>query len=372
MKNVKEQDGEFSRNPGDIFVSYGLVHKLKEVLPDESPTGNESEKYIAECTAESQSWAMPAAQIESALFIPPEDIDTNPEWERCTVCFAAETNNDSASSNWRNRLPGLMHKLFPLEEQNKAIEVLRQIQMESTHGDVFYTSVLLDINTDRNKADLSIRYGYAHREPEEMLSSHGETSVTWPDNQRYEGNHIINQIQRGIYLSSELHLPFTIQSIIDHAQYDINRGEIRESTGASSYWQDRLPELVHQPLLAEDQKIGAALAEQIDKDFNQGDLCLTSVQLDISTGNGADLYVGYEDNSRLRETGPEDTMSSSTGAKITWPGEEQDDSNHIIMQIQRGVFLSDTLHMTFIITSYTDHVMYYVSQGEARKSDYRP
>jgi len=78
------------RKPGELFIARGKVHVLAETSFDEDPAGLECEEYKAVCGVESQSWSMPAQNIQSAEFIASLEDGKKEGAEKCLECFDDE------------------------------------------------------------------------------------------------------------------------------------------------------------------------------------------------------------------------------------------------------------------------------------------
>lgn len=120
----------------------------------------------------------------------------------------------------------------------------------------------------------------------------------------------------------------------------------------------------------DDKEIAFGKAKNINSLFNTGDRHLTSVKIYINLQyETADINVGYEDVSRLRETGPEDTMPDLCEALIRWPYEDADPTwiDYIFpkRQMMRALLLSRELKVPLIVKSSNSSLKCYMENGEA-------
>jgi len=87
------QEFGFMHQPGEYFWrakdNPEVLHRLLQVSEGLDPHDFPCEEYIADCGAESQSWASPADKIESAQFISYPDAMKSGA-KLCEECFSDE------------------------------------------------------------------------------------------------------------------------------------------------------------------------------------------------------------------------------------------------------------------------------------------
>lgn len=114
------------------------------------------------------------------------------------------------------------------------------------------------------------------------------------------------------------------------------------------------------------------LAKDLGKNFNSGDRHLTSIKVSINPSyHKTNIYAGYEDVSRLRETGSEDTMGGLCEVFIEWPEGEETENNEEAWkyftfaktQMKRAFILSEILKTQLIILSMSDDLKCYIEEG---------
>jgi hypothetical protein len=113
------------------------------------------------------------------------------------------------------------------------------------------------------------------------------------------------------------------------------------------------------------------LAKKLDELYNSGDRHLTSIKVDINPEyRKANIYAGYEDVTRLKESGSEDTMGSFCEAFIEWPESEIENIKEAWKyftfaknQMKRAYILSELLKTQLIVLPMTDDFKCYVENG---------
>jgi hypothetical protein len=114
-----------------------------------------------------------------------------------------------------------------------------------------------------------------------------------------------------------------------------------------------------------------SLAKNLDELFNSGDSHLTSIKVDINPEyRKANLFAGYEDTARLKESGSEDTMGSLCEAFVEWPESEGENTKDAWKyftfaknQMKRAYILSELLKTQLIVLSMTDNLKCYIENG---------
>jgi len=115
------------------------------------------------------------------------------------------------------------------------------------------------------------------------------------------------------------------------------------------------------------------LAKNINGRYNRNDRHLTCIKILINPDQKtANILVGYEDVSRLRDTGPEDTMPTLCEVPVTWPTSERDESwddplnpfKYPKAQLMRGYLLSGHLNTQYLIYSTSNNLRALVKDGE--------
>jgi hypothetical protein len=123
-----------------------------------------------------------------------------------------------------------------------------------------------------------------------------------------------------------------------------------------------------------DCEIVEQLAEELKEKFNTGDYHLTCIKVIINPQHRkANIYVGYEDSSRLAETGSEDTTADSCEALITWPHfacsqnteEKWKDLSFPKTQMERAKMLAEELNQQFLLVNYSNNLRCYFKEGKA-------
>jgi len=114
------------------------------------------------------------------------------------------------------------------------------------------------------------------------------------------------------------------------------------------------------------------LAKKLDELYNSGDRHLTSIKVDINPEyRKANIYAGYEDVERIRESGSEDTMGSLCEVLIEWPGKEEEENTEAAWkyftfaknQMKRAFILSELLKTQLIVLPMMDDFKCYVENG---------
>ena len=123
-----------------------------------------------------------------------------------------------------------------------------------------------------------------------------------------------------------------------------------------------------------DCEIVEQLSAEIKEKFDVGNYHLTSIRVIINPQyRKANIYAGYEDTTRLAETGSEDTSADSCEALITWPHfecsqnieENWADLSFPKAQMKRAKMLAEQLNRQFILTNYSKSLKCYFKDGEA-------
>ena len=116
----------------------------------------------------------------------------------------------------------------------------------------------------------------------------------------------------------------------------------------------------------------ADLAKKLDDLYNSGDTHLTSIKVTINAEyRKANIYAGYEDTARLRESGSEDTSGSLCEAFIEWPGSGENENDKESWkyytfaknQMKRAFILSELLNSQLIVLSMSDNLKCFVEKG---------
>ena len=76
------------------------------------------------------------------------------------------------------------------------------------------------------------------------------------------------------------------------------------------------------------------------------------------------IYSRYEDNSRLRETGSEDTMQDIVQFAVDWKGVKPLEENHTTNQIKRGLLLAKEMGLSLMIESWKEDITALVQGGK--------
>jgi hypothetical protein len=113
------------------------------------------------------------------------------------------------------------------------------------------------------------------------------------------------------------------------------------------------------------------LAKKLDELYNSGDTHLTSIKVDINPEfRKANIFAGYEDTARLKESGSEDTMGSLCEAFIEWPESEGENTKEswkyftfAKTQMKRAYILSELLKTQLIVLPMADDLKCYVKNG---------
>ena len=130
-------------------------------------------------------------------------------------------------------------------------------------------------------------------------------------------------------------------------------------------WLSDLPETVNGPFVDEDSQIAKDLAEKLKADFTSGDTQFTSICVYIDSESGkVSIYSRYEDNSRLRETGSEDTMQDIVQFAVDWKGVKPLEENHTTNQIKRGLLLAKEMGLSLMIESWKEDITALVQGGK--------
>ncbi len=117
------------------------------------------------------------------------------------------------------------------------------------------------------------------------------------------------------------------------------------------------------------------LAKSLNARFNQGDRHLTCIKVLINPEQKtAGIYAGYEDVSRLRETGSEDTMAALCEASVKWPVLDHEESwddplypfKYPKAQMMRGYLLSGHLKTQFLVFSTSNQLKAGIEDGEPK------
>jgi hypothetical protein len=121
-----------------------------------------------------------------------------------------------------------------------------------------------------------------------------------------------------------------------------------------------------------DYENAVGLAKKLDELFNSGDRHLTSIKVDINPDyRKANIYAGYEDVVRLKESGSEDTLGSLCEAFIEWSGSEEKENTEEAWkyftfaknQMKRAYILSELLKTQLIVLPMTDNLKCFVKNG---------
>lgn len=122
-----------------------------------------------------------------------------------------------------------------------------------------------------------------------------------------------------------------------------------------------------------DRVVAEKLAKEIEAQFNRGDNYLTSIKVFINTMyRRANIFVGYGDMTRLRESGSEDTMAGLCDALIKWPDADSSENNDASWedlsypktQIKRALLLSEELKTQLIILLFPDDLKCDIKDGK--------
>ena len=121
-----------------------------------------------------------------------------------------------------------------------------------------------------------------------------------------------------------------------------------------------------------DRVVAAELAKEIEAQFNHGDNYLTSIKVFINTMyQRANIFVGYGDMTRLRQSGSEDTMAGLCEELVKWPdtdfSENKDasweDLSYPKTQVRRAYLLSEELGTQLNILLFSDDLKCYIENG---------
>lgn len=122
-----------------------------------------------------------------------------------------------------------------------------------------------------------------------------------------------------------------------------------------------------------DRVVAEELAKGIDMQFNSGDNYLISIKVFINTMyRRANIFVGYGDMTRLRESGSEDIMAGLCEALIKWPDADSSENNDASWedlsypetQVRRAYLLSEELKTQLIILPFSDELKCYIEDGK--------
>lgn len=122
-----------------------------------------------------------------------------------------------------------------------------------------------------------------------------------------------------------------------------------------------------------DRVVAAELAKEIDAQFNRGDNYLTSIKVFINTMyRRANIFVGYGDMTRLRESGSEDTMTGLRKSLIKWPDADSSENNEASwedlsypkVQVKRAFLLAEELKTPLIILPFSDDLKCGIKDGK--------
>lgn len=123
----------------------------------------------------------------------------------------------------------------------------------------------------------------------------------------------------------------------------------------------------------DDKVVAGELAKAINTQFNSGDNHLTSIKVCINPRyQKANIYVGYEDVTRLRESGSEDTAAGLREALIEWPDADSSENNDASWrnlsypktQMRKAFLLSEELKTQLIILPFSDDLKCYIKNGK--------
>lgn len=215
---------------GEMYVSHRVAHILKEVRRDTDPWSDRSEKYIALCTRESQSWALPDWNIQSAQFAGSVDVTKGTGARICTTCFGTASGIEILPDSWQSLLPDLVTQLPPAEDQKTALTLAKQILKDFHQGDLYLTTMYLYISTGRGSADIYAGYedsgGLRETGSEDTMSSLRQAHIGWNGADSSEPDHIQLQIKRSVFLASELKRTLIINSPKEKMTYYVNKDGI--------------------------------------------------------------------------------------------------------------------------------------------------
>lgn len=122
----------------------------------------------------------------------------------------------------------------------------------------------------------------------------------------------------------------------------------------------------------DDEVIAAEWAKEIEAQFNRGDNYLTSIKVFINTMyRRANIFVGYGDMTRLRESGSEDTTAGLRESLIEWPDADSSENNDASwedlsypkIQVKRAFLLSEELKKQLIILLFSDDLKCHIEKG---------
>lgn len=123
----------------------------------------------------------------------------------------------------------------------------------------------------------------------------------------------------------------------------------------------------------DDEVVAAEWAKEIEAQFNKGDNRLSSIKVCINPKyRRTNIYVEYEDVTKSRPSGSEDTVAGLCEALIKWPDADSSENNDASWgnlsypktQIERALLLSEELKTRLIILSYSDDLKCYIKDGK--------
>lgn len=123
----------------------------------------------------------------------------------------------------------------------------------------------------------------------------------------------------------------------------------------------------------DDEAVAEELAKEIEAKFNRGDNYLISIKVFINTMyRRANIFVGYGDMTRLRESGSEDTTAGLCEALVEWPDADPSENNEASWedlsypetQMRRAFLLSEELKTRLIILPFSDDLKCDIKNGK--------
>ncbi len=114
-------------------------------------------------------------------------------------------------------------------------------------------------------------------------------------------------------------------------------------------------------------------AKEIEAQFNSGDNRLRFMKVGVNPKyRRANIYVEYEDVTKSRPSGSEDTVAGLWEEFIEWPEADPSENNgaswrnlsYPKTQIKRAFLLAEELKTQLIILSYSDDLKCYIENGE--------
>jgi hypothetical protein len=123
-----------------------------------------------------------------------------------------------------------------------------------------------------------------------------------------------------------------------------------------------------------DAVVSLQVADEINEHYNSGNNHLTCIKVFINPMyHKANIYAGYEDTSRILESGSEDTMATLCEAYIEWSDMESEentveswkDFSYPMRQMERALLLAERFNMQPIVLCCSDNLKCEIKNGKA-------